>query len=135
VTLRHGQFLEGLAMRESTNNYAYVNANNGAAGRYSILPGSWAEWCGQYWGELRDIMVPANQESLTAWRTMRYYTKARRTYPAEPVLMTYQRVAASWRNGASYGLRDPATWSDGVRTYLRKLGVILRDLGYASWAA
>lgn len=140
--LKVGQFMDGVAMNESSNKYTYFSSGpdgvtpsrDDLLGRFSMRRYNWEDWSTDTFGSVRDWQKPENQDMVVMDIFKHLFTTYRLQFPDETTTQIYQRLAAWWK-GPSYA-NDPnpkSTWGAGIKGYIRHVGEAINTLGYEGW--
>jgi len=94
-----GEFMWGLAGRESGWRYTARNSSSGAYGRYQIMPVNWPYWADDYLGDRWADQTPRNQEIVARGKLAALHRW----------LGSWRRVAYWWLTGDTR--TNEKTWS------------------------
>jgi hypothetical protein len=144
MSLLMGQFMDGQALHESGNRYVYFDAGTDGVpetaddllGRFSIRRYNWQNWSADCFGEERDWKLPQNQDMVVMHLLEGLFTTYRLKFVNESAVQIWQRLAAWWKFPVHGNDPNPtATWSSGLKAYVRKAGEAINSLGYEGWTA
>jgi hypothetical protein len=88
IDLEH-RILSTIRFIESRDNYQAVGGS-GEYGAYQWLPSSWAYYSLKFYGEVLDITIPANQDSLSLYKVRWLLDKG----------YTPNQIASFWNSGS-----------------------------------
>lgn len=109
-----GEFLWGLAGRESGWRYTARNHGSGAYGRYQIMPVNWPHWADDYLDDRRAEQSPRNQERVARGKISDLHRW----------LGSWRRVAYWWLTGDTR--TDERTWSDMALGYVNDVMAMMK---------